>query len=246
MTEKETAEMTAVRGDAERMASLARLASGFAHDINNMLGAIEGYAVLARASLAPGSQARKDMESISEAVKAAAELTSGLLLFGRRRALKPEACQPGQLLEAAAARARAQGPAGVVVKTEIPGGLAGLLADRGRFETALDALVKNALTAMPAGGQLTLGAEQIRAGGPAGADEYFLRFFVRDTGPGMTPEVLEHLFEPYFSGRPEGKGLGLALVYGIAALHGGWAEARSEPGRGSEVSLCLPAGPGRI
>lgn len=237
MSDKKTAEPAVFRGDPVRMASLARLASGFAHDMNNLLGAIEGYAVLAAGSLPPDSQARKDMESVSEAVRAAADLTGRLLLFGRRRALKKEPCRPAELVEAAAAAARQAGRASV--STELAEAPAVAQADRARLAAALACLVKNSLEAMPDGGSLTLGAAKARAAGPSGAEEEFLRLFVRDTGAGMSPEVLEHAFEPYYSGRPGGKGLGLAFVYGVAALHDGWAEASSGPG-GSEVSVFLP------
>lgn len=242
MNDKSTMDHVSFRGDPIRTASLARLAGGFAHDMNNILGAIEGYAVLAAGSLPADSQARRDMESVSEAVKAAAELTGRMLLFGRRRALKKEACRPAEAVEAAAARARAAAPAGVTV-VAAAASAAPLQADADRLALALELLVKNALAAMPAGGQLTLGAEPARAKGPAGTEEDFVRFFVRDTGDGMSPEVLEHLFEPYYPARPGGKGLDLAIVDGIAALHGGWAEARSAHGRGGEVSVCLPLNP---
>lgn len=242
MEDKSTMDAVSFRGDPIRTASLARLASGFAHDMNNILGAIEGYAVLAAGSLPADSTARKDMESVSEAVKAAAELTGKMLLFGRRRAMKKEACRPAEAVDAAAAKAREAAPAGVTVATAVSAA-APLQADADRLGLALELLVKNALAAMPAGGRLTLGAEPVRARGAAGTEEDFVRFFVRDTGDGMSPEVLGHIFEPYYSARPGGKGLGLAIVDGVAALHGGWAEARSAPGRGSEVSVCLPLDP---
>lgn len=232
MNDKSLIEPVSFRGDPARMAALARLASGLAHDLNNLLGAIEGYAALAAGSLPADSQARKDMESVSEAVRAAADLTGRMLIFSRRRALRKEPC-------AAAAPARAA--ARVTVTIEISAEPAGFQADGARLGAALAAIVRNALEAMPEGGALTLGAEKVRAPGASGAEEDLLRFFARDTGPGMPPEVLEHAFEPYYSGRQGGKGLGLALVYGVAALHGGWAEARSRPGGGAEISVFIPA-----
>lgn len=243
MDDKSIAETVVFRGDQVRMAALGRLASGMAHDMNNLLGAIEGYAVLAAGALPADSQARKDMESIREAVRSGADLNTRLLLFGRRRAMQKVPCRADELLNAAAPAARAA--AGVRVVTEIAPALPEFQADPDRLGGALAAMVRNALEAMPEGGSLTIGAEKVRARGGSGTEEDLIRLFVRDAGPGMSPEVLEHAFEPYYTTKPAAKGLGLALAYGIAAMHCGWAELSSKPGKGCEASLYIPISPPR-
>lgn len=216
-----------------RMDALARLASGFAHDINNVLGAIEGYAALAAGGLPAGSQARQDIGGIREAVAEAAALTSLLLLFAGRRPLSKAACDPAGVLRDAAARARAAAPAGVAVEEEAAALGGELLADAARLGLALDAAAKFALAPLRGGGKVKFSL----SAGPGG----HLRFAVLGSGELPPAADPERLFEPYYSPYPGLKGPGLALAHGVAALHGGRAEAAALPGQGTEISLLIPA-----
>ncbi len=217
-----------------RMDALARLAGGVAHDINNMLGAIEGYATLAQRGLQPSSQLHSDMEEIRKAVGRATSLTRRLILFSSRQpALKVKVELPG-LLEELSARLTAGLRPEIRIGASFKPGLPEVQGDPQRLELLFSNLLLNAADAMPGGGTIGLAAEE--AGG-------FVKVSVSDQGPGMPPEVAEHLFEPFFTTKPKGKGtgLGLAEAYGIARQHGGRIEVSTAEGRGSEFRVLLPA-----
>lgn len=231
MTPERTSELE------RRMDALARLAGAVSHDINNMLGAIEGYATLAQRGLQPSSQLHSDMEEIRKAVARASSLTKRLILFSSRQpAVKIKVKLPA-LLEGLSARLGAGFPPEIRIERSFKPGLPEVEGDPQRLERLFSNLLLNAAEAMPAGG--TIGLAAAEAGG-------FVTVSVSDRGQGMPPEVEEHLFEPFFTTRPKGKGtgLGLAEAYGIARQHGGRIEVSTAEGRGSVFSVLLPA-PGK-
>ncbi|HNW43436.1 MAG TPA: ATP-binding protein [Elusimicrobiales bacterium] len=234
----------------QAMESVGRLAGGLAHDFNNILGAIEGYATLAQKALPPGDQGREDMAEIRKAVEAAAVLTRQLLAFSRKQVISKAPCRTGEFLAKMLGTARGLAGGKITVAADFAPDLPDIMADPVHLETALLNLLLNARDAMAEGGTLTLGAAAVsldRAGvnspDQAAAGSLFLRVSVADTGCGMAPEVLEHIFEPYFTTRDKGRGrgLGLSVAYGNIRQHNGWVEARSQPGRGSEFTVFLPA-----
>jgi signal transduction histidine kinase len=231
------------------MQALARLSVKVAHDINNVLGAIEGFATLAGRSAPPGSQLLADMDEVRAAVAEGAAFTRRLAGFGGKLALATAPCRPSELLEAEAARFRAAGgPWAVVVRCGAD--LPGLQADAALLGKALRRLLRNAAEAMPRGGRITLAAARAAAEPPGGGPPRgWVRLSVSDEGKGITDEALDRAFEPFYTSKHsvKGVGMGLPVVYAIASRHGGWAEGGRLPGAGSEFSLYLPleAPPGR-
>ena len=230
---------------AERLETVGQLAGGIAHDFNNLLAVIANYAGFLRDTVAPGSRASGDVEQILAASRAANELTRRLLLFSRRRAGNPEIidltaviADTEQLLE------RSLGEQ-VDLRTDVEPGLWSLRADRAQLEQVLMNLALNARDAMPDGGTLEIVArnQTLSPGDAAGFEGDSVCLTVSDTGTGMPEEVLDRAFEPFFSTKPaaEGRGLGLATVYGIVRGAGGHVELRSDPGAGTVVLVQLPA-----
>lgn len=235
--------------DRMRMDAVGRLAGGAAHDLNNILGAIEGYATLMQNSLPAGDPARQDLDEIRKAVSKAAGLTKTFFIFG----LKNPQQRGAASLAAAAEKLRDRGAelAALNIKLvlDLAPGLPEVLGDPAKLDLLLAHLFSNARDAMPSGGTITvsvkaveLAAGEVKSVEPASAGTAFCRLSVRDTGTGIPPGDLPNIFDPFFTTKEKGKGtgLGLAVVYGIARQSNGWVEAESEPGRGSEFSVFLP------
>lgn len=238
--------------EKKKMEALGRLSCKVAHDFNNILGAIDGYATLAMASVKAGDQLREDLQEIRNSVARAAALEKQLTVFGGRQLLHKTRCEANGLIAAALKRPELAPGGGFTIETRLGEGLPGLNVDAAQVEVALAGLLLNAREAMPGGGAAVVGSSALRLEGgavhspdPAAAGNLFIKVSVGDSGAGISGETFEHLFEPLFSTGKKGvgAGFGLAVVYGVARQHNGWVEVKSEPGHGSEFSLLLPAVP---
>jgi two-component system, cell cycle sensor histidine kinase and response regulator CckA len=231
---------------AQKMEALGRLAGGVAHDFNNLLGIILGYADLLVDELASKS-ARERVEEIRGASLRAAELTGQLLAFGRRQALELRRVEIASLFAEAEPLLRRMVPENVSFRVELADDLGAVSADPAQLQQVLVNLALNARDAMPRGGELriTVRPERVESdrdeGTKVSAGDY-VRIEVADTGHGMTREVLEHAFEPFYTTKEahEGSGLGLATVYGIVRQLGGHVWLESTPGRGARATVLLP------
>ncbi len=233
---------------AQRAETVGRLAAGVAHDFNNQLTAIGGYAEFLATSLAADDPRRDDVEAIRQAGERAAVLTHRLLAFGRRQMLRPTVVDPGEVAAGLATMLRSLVPAGVALV--LPAGPAGALVriDRAGLEEAIVNLVLNARDAMPAEGTLAISTEAVEIESddprlpPAAMPGSFVRITVTDTGTGIDPAILPHILEPFFTTKPfgQGSGLGLSSVDGFVAQSGGFISVESEVGTGSSVSVHLP------
>jgi two-component system, cell cycle sensor histidine kinase and response regulator CckA len=241
---EERAALEARVARAERLETVGQLAGGIAHDFNNLLAVIANYAEFLRDAVPAGSRAADDVEQILAASRAANELTRRLLLFSRRRAGNPEIVDLTTVIgDTQGLLERALGEQ-VELRTSVQGGLWSVTADRAQLEQVIMNLAINARDAMPEGGTLTIEARNVTLDGDRGEPTgECVRLTVADTGEGMPEEVLDRAFEPFFSTKTagEGRGLGLATVYGIVRGAGGQVELRSLPGRGTEVTVHLPA-----
>jgi PAS domain S-box-containing protein len=233
---------------SQKMEAIGRLAGGIAHDFNNLLTAINGYADILVAGMAPDEPRRSDVEEIRKAGDRAAALTRQLLAFSRWQVLQPVVIDPSDVAAGIAPMLRRLVGEQIELRTPAAPDLGRVRADPSQIEQVLLNLVVNARDAMPAGGTLTietanteLDDEYARNHPPVAPGPYVL-LAVSDTGTGMDAVTMAHLFEPFFTTKPagEGTGLGLATVYGIVAQSGGHVTAYSEPGHGSTFKVFLP------
>ncbi len=224
----------------EKMEAIGRLAGGIAHDFNNLLTGILSYSDLILQDLRPADPLRTDVEQIRDAGQRAAGLTRQLLAFSRRQLLQPKVVSLNATMRQLEPMLdRLAGP-GISLETQLDPGLGTVLVDPGALEQVLVNLVTNAREAMPQGGQLRI-ITASSAPGPGRAPE-FVSLWVSDTGAGMDPTVVSHIFEPFFSTKRggSGTGLGLSTVYGIVEQSGGKITVDSTPGEGSTFGIHFP------
>ncbi|WP_338663040.1 PAS domain S-box protein [Pararoseomonas sp. SCSIO 73927] len=234
---------------AQKMEALGQLTGGLAHDFNNMLAGISGSLELLRTRIAQGrvGEADRYISSAQGAASRAAALTHRLLAFARRQTLDPKPTDANRLIEGMGELVqRTVGPAIEVRKTLRPD-LWVTLCDPNQLENALLNLCINARDAMPGGGALTVGTENLTLSAEAAPARGlrpgdYVSVSVTDAGVGMAPEVLERAFDPFFTTKPlgQGTGLGLSMVYGFARQSGGQVRIRSAPGEGTGVTIYLP------
>jgi PAS domain S-box-containing protein len=234
---------------AQRMESVGRLAGGLAHDFNNVLMAIQGYATLMLRRLAEDDPQRRYGVEIQKAAERGAALTTQMLAFSRKQVTSPRVLQLAEVIEESARMLRSLlGEDRELIVTSSPD-LARVKGDRAQLEQVLMNLVVNARDAMPpGGGRVTIDAVNVRLDdafvrthlGVKPGD--YVRLTVVDTGSGMDAATLAHIFEPFFTTKERGRGtgLGLATVYGTVRQSGGSIWVESELGRGSTFWIYLP------
>jgi PAS domain S-box-containing protein len=236
---------------SQQLAALGRLAGGVAHDLNNMLMAIIGYTELLERGFPAGDPRRRDAAEVLGAARRSADLTRKLLAFAQREVTRPVRLDVNDLIAAATGRLRPLlGPA-IELRLQLSAGLPQVDADAAQLEQALTDLALNGRDAMPEGGRLTIMTSERQLDDGAVREDYpgsgmtpghYVMISVQDSGKGMSPEVLEHVFEPFFTTREFGKGvgLGLAAVYGSVRQNNGYICARSEEGKGARFEILLP------
>ena len=234
---------------AQKMEAVGTLAGGVAHDFNNMLTTIIGFAQLALMEEDISPLVREYIARIPEQGKRAAALASQLLTFSRKAVAEKQPMSLTPLVKETVKMLERTLPEHVAIRLNLPDEVATVNADPTQMQQVIMNLCVNASHAMPGGGELTVGLKDVIL------DEAYCRKYayarpgkhiclsVRDTGAGMTPEVQARIFEPFFTTKEvgEGTGLGLAVVYGIVKGHEGHINVYSEVGRGSEFKVYLPA-----
>ena len=230
---------------AQRMEAVGRLTGGVAHDFNNLLTVVIGALDMMLKSPGAATRQKKMGEAALAAARRGERLTHQLLAFSRRQTLRPEATDLNALIrESEPLLRRALGEA-IEFKLKLKRGGARVSVDPAQFEAALLNLVVNARDALGDSGRVsvetmtcTVAPDEI----PELAAGTYICITVSDNGSGMSREVMERVFEPFYTTKPVGKGTGLGLsqVYGFARQSGGSARVSSTPGEGSEVRLFLP------
>jgi signal transduction histidine kinase/ActR/RegA family two-component response regulator len=232
-------ELEAQARRAQQLDSLGVLAGGLAHDFNNLLVGIVGCIDLARLD-AQRAELPATAETLSEALDAADRaraLVRQLLTFSRGGAPSRRPIADFGLVVRDAATFAARGTS-VRCEVDIPGSIGVVEADPGQVAQVVQNLVLNACQASPEGGTVRVRVQ--RAGGPQ-SGQGRVRIEVADEGAGIAPEHLPRIFEPYYTLRDGGSGLGLSVSHSIVARHGGTLTVESTPGRGSTFTVELPA-----
>ena len=233
---------------SQKMESIGRLAAGVAHDFNNILTIIQGYASLL---------AEKDfdadtifsLKNISAAADRAALLTRQLLAFSRKQALHATLLDVGDLVHGFSSLLRHVLGDKISLELSVGSKLPPMRGDAGAIEQTLMNLAMNARDAMPHGGTFKVTATDVEIdrgylrGHPDAHAGHFVCITVSDTGCGIETRDLPHVFEPFFTTKEVGKGtgLGLAAVYGIVKQHRGWIEVGSKIREGTTFKIFLPA-----
>ena len=233
---------------AQKMETVGKLTGGVAHDFNNLLQVVSGNLQLLGKDVAGNDRAEQRVANAMAGVSRGSKLAAQLLAFGRRQALEPKVVNVTRFVRGMDDMLRRAIGEAIEIETVVGGGLWNTLIDPGQIENALLNLAINARDAMDGQGRLT-----IELGNAHLDDDYarthdevtpgqYVMLAVSDTGSGMTAQVLEKVFEPFFSTKVEGKGsgLGLSMVYGFVKQSGGHVKIYSEVGEGTTVRLYLP------
>lgn len=233
---------------SQKVEALGTLTGGVAHDFNNFLTAIMGYASILKLKLPPDAEMSQIVDQILDTTERAAKLTYSLLAYSRKQVSKPRPIDLNQVVRGLEKMLRRVLPETIRFDCRLDERNLLVLADLSQMEQVLMNLVTNARDAMPTGGELRLetGQDEI--------DEDFVRRFgfgvpgpyawlrVSDSGCGMPHEIVERIFDPFFTTKPVGKGtgLGLSVSYGIVRQHHGGFVVESEPGQGTSFTVYLP------
>ena len=230
---------------AQKMEAMGQLTGGVAHDFNNLLTAVSGSLALLEPHIS-GERAERLLHVAQRGASRGAKLTESLLAFARKQHLDPVPADLNSVVVEISEMLRRSISASVEVKDVLASDLWPVLVDVSQIETALLNVALNARDAMPEGGVLVIETANIRARDkelPAevvGHDCVLVS--LRDTGTGMSPEVIERAFEPFFTTKEIGKGtgLGLSMVFGVVRQSGGAVRIRSRPREGTTVQIYLP------
>lgn len=233
---------------SQKLEAVGKLTGGVAHDFNNILQVIGGSLQLLQIYIGNNPQAAKRLESALGAVERGSKLSSQLLAFARRQPLQPTVVNPGKIvhgMEELASRALGER---VDIETVVSASVWNIQVDPNQLENVILNLAINARDAMPDGGKLTVEVSNVMldetfvmARGDVAPGQYVL-IAVSDTGIGMSPEVLSHACEPFFTTKAEGKGsgLGLSMAYGFVKQSGGHFDIYSEVGDGTVIKMYFP------
>jgi two-component system, cell cycle sensor histidine kinase and response regulator CckA len=233
---------------AQKLEAIGRLAGGVAHDVNNMMTVVLGYADLLLREVDARDPKREVLLEMRRAASRSADIARQLLAVGRRQVLQPIVAEISKLVDDICPLvAQLLGP-GIELRCEIESSDATVLLDTNQFDRVMVNLSLNAREAMPGGGVLTIASREMTVGqdalpeAPEVPPGEYVVISVSDTGRGMDADTTSRLFEPFFTTKSFGEavGLGLATVYGIVRQSGGHLSVVSEPGQGTTFSIYLP------
>ena len=242
----QAAQATMIR--SQKLEAIGQLTGGVAHDFNNLLQVISGNLQLLSKDIAGNARAEMRVQSALGGVARGSKLASQLLAFARRQPLEPRVVNAGRLIKGMDEMLRRALGGEIEVETVVAGGLWNSLIDPDQLENAILNLAINARDAMNGEGRLTIEAsnaflddEYVRQQDELSAGQYVM-IAVTDTGAGIPPDILERVYEPFFTTKAEdkGTGLGLAMVYGFLKQSGGHVKIYSEVGAGTSVKLYFP------
>jgi PAS domain S-box-containing protein len=247
--EAEKEEIQAQLLQSQKMEALGTLTGGVAHDFNNLLTAIQGCADMAVNRVDKNNPIYQDLRDVQIASMRAADLTHQLLLFSRKSPIKLTVLIINNILVDLLKMLQRLIGENIIINTQLEPDLWAVRTNQGTMSQIILNLVVNAKDSMPRGGNLTIKTENVLLDDtnskniPDARTGQFVRLTISDSGKGMHKEILQHIFEPFFSTKTIGdnSGLGLSVVYGIVKQNNGWIVVTSEPQHGSRFEIYLPA-----
>ena len=255
ITARKTAEMETKRLEtallhSQKMEAIGTLAGGIAHDFNNILSAVIGYSELALTSVEEDSRLHNNLAQILVAGTRARELVRQILTFSRQDELELKPLDIAPLIKEALKLLRSSLPTTIEIRQHISNELDNVMAEPAQIHRVIMNLCTNAAQAMEEdGGLLTVGASQVTLSPqevrlyPDLKSGQYLKLSVQDSGPGIPPDIIDKIYNPYFTTKEKGKGtgLGLSVVHGIIQSYGGAVYVYSDPGQGTTFNLYIPA-----
>ena len=242
--ERARAEAELIALEGKQLETVGRLAAGIAHDFNNNLTAIIGCAELLKLDLAGSSSSQELADDILQASQRASELTRQLLAYSRKAQMLQIPLDLHAVIEEAVSLARRSIGPEIEITTRLAARDSSVNGDQALLQSAVLNLLVNARDAMPSGGRLEISTRSLKTalGGSGASPVACVRLEVRDTGLGISKDLLPQIFDPFFTTKPLGKGtgLGLAAVAGTIKGHGGMIEVDSELGAGTTFRVTLP------
>jgi len=246
--EEQQHQLQAQLRQAQKMESIGRLAGGVAHDYNNMLSVILGYAQMAQSKTKPGMPVHEFLRQIIDAAQRSSAMTRKLLGFARKQAIVPQIIDLNETVEGMLKMLRRMIGEKINLVWQPQPDLWSVFIDPSQVDQILANLCVNARDAMADGGDISIRTAMVTLTEPLQlshgrmAEGEYVLLSISDEGCGIAPEIQEQIFEPFFTTKEEGlgTGLGLANVYGIMQQNKGVIDVRSAPGRGACVSLYLP------
>ncbi len=226
---------------SQKMEAIGKLAGGIAHDFNNLLTVIIGNGEMTRADLEAAGLATRDADQLLEAAVRAAALTRQLLAFSRQQVLQPRIVDVRSVVQKMVDMLDRIMGDDVSLRLIVPDEACPARVDPVQLEQVIMNLAVNAREVLLEGGRVEVEVDEVQLEEDAELpDGHYVRLCVRDDGPGMTEQVRRRIFEPFFSTKEEGTGLGLATVYGIVHQSGGKIQVDSTPGAGTTFHVLLP------
>ncbi|MCF6148869.1 MAG: PAS domain S-box protein [Candidatus Kuenenia sp.] len=248
-TEEEKEKLKEQLIHSQRLETVGKLTSGVAHNFNNLLMAIMGYANLLKMDIEENTQCHVYIQNILLSLDKAADLTQSLLAFSRKQTINLQETDLSNIVNDTENILTGMVRENIHVEISTDGKNCYALADRAQIEQVLMNLYSNALDAMPEGGALHIKSERTeldcafmkKQGLNKQSGEYIV-VSVSDTGTGIEEKIKDRIFEPFFTTKVVGKGtgLGLSMVHGMVEQHGGFVTCSSEPGKGATFSIYLP------
>jgi PAS domain S-box-containing protein len=247
ITRRKLAEEEKKELQVQRMESIFTLAGGIAHDFNNALSGITGNIELLKMDLPNMGGIDRYVESMSNAAQRMVHLTEQLLAYARGGKYWPTKTSLSKFVEETLPMIQHKIPSAICVRTNLAGNISSVEADRTQMHMVLSAVVTNAAEAIKGQGQIIIRTsnkeidEGVAKYNPGLKPGRYSCLTVQDDGKGMDAETKRKIFEPFFTRKFHGRGLGMAAVYGIVKNHGGWISVESQLGKGTVVRIYLPA-----
>ncbi len=246
ITERKRLEGQLLQG--QKLDSVGTLASGVAHDFNNILGIIMGHAALLEHRRDDPRKLTDSIQTILKSAERGAAVVKQLLTFARKAESRRQSMNLNDIVMEVNQFISETFPKTITISTRIDPDLPAVLADTGQIHQVLMNLCVNARDAMPRGGTLSVmtrrvPVEEVRRQFPGVRLQGYVALVVSDTGVGMDGRTRQRIFEPFFTTKEVGRGtgLGLAVVHGVVTAHGGFVDVSSEPGKGTSFTAYLPA-----
>lgn len=245
--EKEQRQMEARLRQVRKMEAIATLAGGIAHQFNNALYVVAGSIDLLQMHFPFDKKVTRYAKPIQDSVRQMTQLVSQLLAYARGGKYQIQTVSLNDFIRNSFPLLKQTIPHGILVETDLPRDIHNIKADPTQMEMLFSAVLLNASEAMGGAGILritcknTMITDSTLNNFPGLKRGHYVKLAVTDNGKGMDKETAKQIFEPFFSTKFQGRGLGMAAVYGIVKNHGGWISVDSEPGRGTRVEILLPA-----